>query len=259
MNFKNPHQRGQKARRILTTAVLLAAITTTAPAQADRDSQTMYAGLIGGSSWMDNQIEDVDGFAHWGVPGWTLDYNDSGLVFGVLAGRRFSLGDLPLRFEVDGMLGDMSARSNRVDPEGLDETVETEIRWLATARIGPEHAIGPVLAFASFGVALAGIDRSVTDIDSSATVAPHVDTDDSFSDHTTEVGWVAGLGVETRWERAWDVRLEGLYMEFGKTTHYVNHSGGNRCGPGGPQRPCPYEIDHALGMVRLGITYRFGG
>ena len=87
MNFLSPLHHGQIARRILTTAVLLAAITTTAHAQADRDSQTMYAGLVGGSSWMDNQIEDVDGFAHWGVPGWTLDYNDSGLVFGVLAGQ----------------------------------------------------------------------------------------------------------------------------------------------------------------------------
>ncbi len=257
MNFLNPHHHGQNARRILAAAVMLAAITTTAHAQADRGSQKMYAGLVAGSSWMDNRIEDVEGFAHWGMPGWTLDYNDSGLVFGVLAGRRFSLGDLPLRFEVDGMQGDMSARSNRVDPEGLDETVETEIRWVATARIGPEHAIGPVLAFASFGVALAGIDRSVTDIDWRPTVAPHVDHDDSFSDHTTEVGWVAGLGVETRWQRAWDVRLEGLYMEFGKSTHYVNHSGDNRCSPEGPNRPCPYEIDHALGMVRLGITYRF--
>ena len=258
MKILYPLHHRRTASLVLGAAVMLASITTLVHAQPVRDSKAMYVGGFAGSSWMDNQIEDVEGFANWGVPGWSLDYNDSGLVAGLLAGRKFKLGDLPMRFEVDAMLGDMNAHTNRLDPVGLDETVETEVRWLATARLGTEQAMGPVMVFASAGVALAGIDRSVTDIDGRG-IAAHVDPDDSFSDHTTEVGWVAGAGLETRWAKAWDVRLEGLYMEFGKSTHYVNHSGGNRCGPDGLQQPCPYKIDHALGVVRLGITYRFGG
>ena len=246
------------ASLVLATGMILAVFTGMAHAQPARDSQATYAGLFTGSAWSDNQIEDVEGFANWGVSGWSLDYNDSGLVFGVLAGRKLELAGIPLRLEVDGMLGDMTARSNRVDPVGLDETVETEFRWLASARIGVEHAMGPVLLFATTGMALSRVDRSVTDIDSGRDMALHVDPDDSFSDRTTEVGWVAGAGLETRWTKAWNMRLEGLYMDFGRSTHYVNHSGNNHCGPDGLQKPCPYKIDNALGVIRLAITYRFG-
>ncbi len=243
---------------LLAGAVLLGAAPGSAWAEPTHEGAPMYAGLLAGSAWSNNEIEDPEGFAHWGMPGYTLDYHDSGLVFGVLAGRRLAIAGLPLRLEIDGMIGDMTARSNRLDPEGLDETVEVEYRWLATARVGIEQAMGPMWVFASTGVALSGIDRSVTDIDSGRDIDPYVDADDSFSDHTTEVGWVAGAGIETRWSKPWDIRLEGLYMDFGQSTHYVNHSGNNRCGPGGPQRPCPYRIDNELGMVRLGVTYRFG-
>ncbi len=244
---------------VLAGAILLGGAPGLALAESAHEGAPMYVGLLAGSAWSNNEIKDLEGFAHWGMPGYTLDYHDSGLVFGVLAGHRLVIAGLPLRLEIDGMIGDMTARSNRLDPEGLDETVEVEFRWLATARVGIEQAMGPVQVFASTGVALSGIDRSVTDIDSGRNIDPYVDADDSFSDHTTEVGWVAGAGIETRWSKPWDIRLEGLYMDFGQSTHYVNHSGNNRCGPDGPQRPCPYRIDNELGMVRLGVTYRFGG
>ena len=249
----------QPAILALAGAILLGAAPGITLAEPVHESAPMYAGLLAGSAWSDNEIEDPEGFAHWGMPGHTLDYPDSGLVYGVLAGRRLAIAGVPLRLEIDAMIGDMTARSNRLDPIGLDETVEVEYRWLASARVGIERAMGPVWVFATTGVALSGIDRSVTDIDSGRDIDPYVDTDDSFSDHTTEVGWVAGAGIETRWSKPWDIRLEGLYMDFGQSTHHVNHSGNNRCGPDGPQRPCPYKIDNELGMVRLGITYRFGG
>ena len=56
---------------------------------------------------------------------------------------------------------------------------------------------------------------------------------------------------------AWALRLDGAYMAFGSRTHTVNRSGNNRCGPGGPQRPCQYEASHTLGSVRFGFLYRF--
>lgn len=256
--YRSRWHRGAPACIALVMLVCIG-FTNAASAGMPGDRGDTYAGLFAGSAWADNQIVDVEGFANWGNPGWSPDYNDSGLVFGMLAGKKFALGGWPLRFEIDATLGDLTARSNQLDPVGLDETVEVEFRWVASARVGVEHAMGPVLLFATTGMALSRIDRSVTDIDSGRDIAPHVDADDSFSDHTTEVGWVAGAGVETRWAKAWDVRLEGLYMDFGRSTHYVNHSGNNRCGPDGPNRPCAYKIDNALGVVRLALTYRFGG
>ena len=48
-----------------------------------RNPAPMYVGLLAGSAWSNNEIEDLEGFAHWGMPGYTLDYHDSGLVFGM--------------------------------------------------------------------------------------------------------------------------------------------------------------------------------
>lgn len=246
---------GQVVGLVLTTALLLAGPLHAVQAAP---SSGWYGGLFAGSAWLDNGIEDIEGFSNWGQPGWTLDVHDSGLVAGVLGGRAFELAGVALHLEVDALLGDMSARSMRLDPEDMDETVEVEYRWVATARIGAEHMIGAVRVFASTGMALAGVDRSLTDIDFGPGIDPYFDADDSFDDHTTEVGWVIGAGLSTPLARSLEVRLEGLYMDFGTSTHHVNHSGNNRCWPDGPRRPCPYTFDNELGLVRLGLTYRFG-
>ena len=56
----------------------------------------------------------------------------------------------------------------------------------------------------------------------------------------------------------WKLRLEGAYLDFGRTTYSVNHSGNNSCGPGNPRRRCPYNVENALVIVRLAIIHRFG-
>ena len=89
-------------------------------------------------------------------------------------------------------------------------------------------------------------------------VPPRLDADDSFRDGSTEIGWVIGAGVEVPLADAWMLRLEGSYLDFGRSTHYVNRSGDNRCGPDKPRRPCSYTIENNLGVVRLAIIRRFG-
>ena len=83
-------------------------------------------------------IVDVDGFANWGNPGSVVDYDASGFVVGALVGKKFEIGGMPLRIELDGTFGGLSAASNRLDPNpgGFDETVKSESRWIATARAG---------------------------------------------------------------------------------------------------------------------------
>ena len=177
-----------------------------------------------------------------------------------LVGKKFEIGGMPLRIELDGTFGGLSAASNRLDPNpgGLDETVKSESRWIATARAGIEQPIDPATVFASGGIAAARIENSVTDIDSGPNMPSRMDPDDSFRDGSTEIGWVIGLGVEAPLADAWTLRLGGSYLDFGRSTHYVNRSGDNRCGPGVPRRPCPYNIENNLGIVRLAIIYRFG-
>ncbi len=217
-----------------------------------------YAGIFAGSGRADNRIVDVEGFANWGNPGWTVDYGESEFVGGALIGRKLDIGGLPLRIEFDGTFGRLPASSNKLDPEGLDETVDSKFRWIATARGGMDHSIGPATVFAVGGLAVARIDNSVTDVDFGPGMPTRVDPDDSFRDSSTEVGWTVGLGIEAPLTDTWTLRLEGSYLEFGGRTHYVNRLGDARCGPDKPRRPCPYEVENELGIMRLAVIRRFG-
>ena len=217
-----------------------------------------YVGVFAGFGQADNRIVDVDGFANWGHPGSTVDYDTSGFVGGALIGKQLKIGGVPLRIEFDGMVGSVSGTSNRLDPEGLDETVQSACCRIATARAGIEQPVGTATVFVSGGLAAARIEHSVTDIDFGPNMPPRMDPDDSFRDRSTASGCVIGFGVEAPLADAWTVRLDGSYLDFGRSTHDVNRSGDGRCGPGMPRRPCPYTIEHQLGTVRMAIMHRFG-
>ena len=217
-----------------------------------------YGGVFAGLGRADNRVVDAEGFANWGNPGWSVDYDDTGFTGGALVGKKLETGGVTFRIELDGTFGGLSATSDRLDPQDLDETVKSEFRWIATARAGIERAIGPVTVFATGGMAAARIVNSVTDIDFGPDMPARVDPDDSFRESSMEIGWVAGLGVEAPLAEAWTLRLEGSYMDFGQGTHYVNRSGDGRCGPGSPRQPCPYEVQNRLGIARLAVIRRFG-
>ena len=216
-----------------------------------------YAGVFIGPGFMRNQIIDVDGFADWGNPGSVSKYDDTGFVGGVLVGRKFDVSGLALRVELDGTLTNVSASTDKLDPEGLDETAESEFSWIISARGGVELEVGRVTVFVTTGLAFADISNSVTDIDSGDS-GSMVDPDDSFSKDSTELGWVIGAGAEAELIDAWALRLEGLYLDFGESTHLVNRSANNRCcGPETPRRAASYEVENRISTARLAIIRRF--
>ena len=222
------------------------------------DRSCTYTGLLVGSSRAFNRIVDIDGFANWGNPGAALDYDDVELTGSALVGRRLAIGPVPLRLEFDATFGDMWAATNRLDPQGLDETAATKIRWIATAGAGSEATIGRFTVFGKGGLAVADVANSVTDIDYFRDRPPMRDPDDSFREVSTDFGWQLAAGVEATLADAWALRLDAAYMAFGRSTYAVNRGRNNRCGPGGTRRPCLYDVDHTLGLLRLGIIYRFG-
>ena len=242
------------------TAALLAGCVLTGAAAAGAASETdAYAGVFVGNGWTDSRIVDLDGFSNWGNPGWTTDYDEDGFIGGALIGKGFALGGMPLRVELSGTFGDLSSKTNQLDPEGLDETARTEFRWVAAARVGVGRTLGPARFFATAGLAVAGLDNSVTDLDRSGLNDPwHLDPDDSFSASANAAGWTASLGAEAQLADAWLLRLEGVHFDFGHSTHEVNRSANGHCGPGNPRRPCPYRIENKLSILRLALIRRFG-
>lgn len=250
-------QRGFAAAAIL---FLLAALESAHAGDPTADSiwTETYAGLFIGSGLTRNRLADVDGFANWGHPGWISEYDDQGFAWGALAGSRFEFAGTPLRLEVDATFGDLSATSDQLDPQGRDETALADFQWVATARAGIEDRLGGVTLFATGGLAAARIDNSVTDIDFSPGMPPRMDPDDSFRDSSTHLGWAIGIGIETALSDDWTLRLDGSYLDFGRKTFYVNESGNDPCGPGGPRSACPYRVENSIGILRLGLVRRFG-
>lgn len=111
--------------------------------------------------------------------------------------------------------------------------------------------------FINGGAALARITNSLTDIDFSRDMPPRFDPDDSFLHNATRIGWVLGVGIETPLVDSWGWRLDASYLGFGRSTHHVNRSGNNPCGPGGPRRACPYQVENHLILLRLAVIRRF--
>ena len=259
------------------TLAVLVGLAHGGPARAGSDDAVFhwaetYAGVFGGFGRPDGRVVDTDGFSNSGHSGWAVDYHDSGVIGGALIGKKFELGSVPFRIELDGTFGDLSAKTTRIDPrfQPPDETVESEFQWIATARAGVEQAIGPATVFVSGGLATAGIDNSLTDLDAyrdqngewvllpNGRPAQRIDPDDSFHDGSTEIGWVIGVGIETSLTDTWTLRLEGSYLDFGASTHDANRSGDDRCcGAGSLRRPVSYDVENKLGLMRLAIIRQF--
>ena len=276
-NVRLPTVRGFAWRRAIVGLPVFAALAVGGPANAADDEAfgaagETYVGVFAVAGRVDGRVVDTDGFSNSGEAGWSVDYDDTGLVAGTLIGRKFELGGVPLRVEVDGAFGGMSAKTDDIDPrfERRDETVESELRWVAAARAGVEHPIGRATVFATAGLAVARIENSLTDLDAwrgedgewvllpDGRAAQRKDPDDSFHDASTEFGWVIGAGVEAALSDAWALRLDASYLDFGESTHEANRSGDDRCcGAGSPRRPVSYRIENKLGLVRLGVIYRF--
>ena len=224
------------------------------------DRTGLYAGAFASSARLRNRLIDVDGFADWGNPGSTTDYDDSRLVGGVLVGRKIEIDGTTFRVELDAAFGGPSARSSMLDPTCPDESAASEdgSRRRASESRNP---FGHATVFANGGLAAARIVNSVTDIDYSGTTCLErdlrLDTTIRFRDSSTELGWVIGAGIEAPLSDAWTLRLDGSYLDFGRSTHHVNRSANNTCG-GGARRPCRYDIENRLGIVRLAIIRRFG-
>ena len=247
--------------------VLLLLVVSTASARADDGRQgspweSAYAGLSLGAARLSNDILDVDGFANWGNPGSSLDYDHTGAIGGAFAGRRFAFGGADFRYEVEAMGGTLSARTKGLDPTCPDEAAATRWHWTMAARFGVEDEIGDIRLFAVAGPALARIVNSVTDTDYSGGSCLErdlrLDADDSFRRASTRLGWTLGFGVETDLTPRWSLRLDGAYFDFGDESYRVNLSLDNPCGPGGPRAPCTYTIDNRMSVLRVAVVYRFG-
>ncbi|MCY3874229.1 MAG: hypothetical protein OXF88_08050 [Rhodobacteraceae bacterium] len=178
-----------------------------------------------------------------------------------MVAKRFPDAELPVRIELDPDVGLVHASSGLFDPipGGGDETVYSRFTLVSSLRVELQISIELTDVFLTAGPAIDYIENAVTDIDFNSEFPLDVfDPDDSFREHSTDLGNAVGAGSETPFLADSFLRFDVSYDIFGVDSHRVNHSGGNRCGPHGPYHPCNHEIEHDPVASRIALVFRLG-
>lgn len=236
-------------------------LSATAVFAADQASATgaaswtgCYLGANAGYARADADATDApflydpftDSWLSWngaGAPFETISMDDGGLAGGVEAGcdRQFDLGSTAfvLGGVVDFSL--MNLGANGTSAIRSDTHTSFDIDWAASARVRAGVAASDVLVYVTGGYALADVDVRAYDRQAPNRM--------DVSGGGTEGGWVAGGGVEWRFQPNWSVGLEYLHYDFGTVT-----ATGAAIEPSGafPR----FENDVTLDTIRVGLKWR---
>jgi outer membrane immunogenic protein len=168
-----------------------------------------------------------------------------GVIGGVEAGYNWQAGMFVLGFETDFSGWDMSANSGQpVFGAPLSSSTTINSNWLFTARPRVGIANGNMLTYLTGGLAVTNVNLSQSILLSGGGPT----TAGSFS--TTEVGWIAGGGIEYALSWNWFIKAEYLYASF------ANQNAAQTT-PGFPTLTGTLTGDFRSSIVRGGLDYRF--
>lgn len=173
------------------------------------------------------------------VLGQGFSANDTGAVLGLLGGYNYQMGNYV--FGVEGDWNWVGAKaSSAISAAGFTTTTAFDVRWLATVRGRLGFTTGATLFYVTGGVAFADVNNS-----SFSLIPGGTNTD--IVDNTTRVGWTVGGGIEYMFAPHWTARVEGRYIDLGKSSFtYVNTAGTYRG-----------EFRNSLVTGLLGLAYKF--
>ncbi|MDR6756887.1 opacity protein-like surface antigen [Mycoplana sp. BE70] len=189
---------------------------------------------------------DIDTWLSWngaGAPFEAIGMDDGGLAGGVEAGcdREFDLGGTA--FVLGGVIDFSLMNLGATGTSAISSDTHTnfDIDWAASARVRAGVAASDVLFYVTGGYALANVDVRAYDRQGPNAM--------DVSGGGAEGGWVAGGGVEWRFQPNWSVGLEYLHYDFGTVT-----ATGEAIEPAGafPR----FENDVTLDTIRVGLKWR---
>ena len=172
--------------------------------------------------------------------GYNQTQTRSSLIGGVQIGYNWQKGNF-----VYGVEADFSGLSNgprqRHYTASKGNTLESDIRWLATFRGRAGLAVTDTMVYMTGGLAVASVKNTFAPNGTASTSAAET----VKSATKTKVGWVIGGGVEHMLTRNWTVGLEGLFVDLGKNT-VVNPTSGKAAA----------FYNHAI-IGRFKVNYKF--
>jgi outer membrane immunogenic protein len=183
-----------------------------------------YIGAHLGGAWSDAEWTDP-------VSGLSNNLSDAGVLGGAQLGFNYQFDAMVL-----GLEGDFSGTSlstSATDAAGFVHSTSTYWTSTVTGRLG--YAINRALFFAKGGAAFA---------DERDTVTSPLGIPSGTS--TTQVGWIAGGGLEYAMDRNWSAKIEYDYLGFGSQSV-----------PAAAPAGAPGSVGLNIQRVIAGINYRF--
>jgi outer membrane immunogenic protein len=219
-----------------------------------------YIGAHGGYGWggWNGPLGYDDHNPAWPQPQYAFDTSDKSIdgsswLAGVQIGANYQVGSVVLGVEADvswtGLQGDGTFLPYPNNPPSPAWAIHGEIEMFGTARARLGYASGPLLIFATGGLAWAKVDSTiVVKYD-----APPCDCAQGTS-KTNHIGYAVGGGFEWMFARNWTINAQYLFLGLGEEDYaYV----------GKTLSGATYATDHhlpnlQLHTVRGGINYKFG-
>jgi outer membrane immunogenic protein len=178
-----------------------------------------YAGINAGYAF---------GTSTWTLP--AITNKPKGFLVGGTVGYNWQSGAI-----VYGIEGDWDWAMVKASVACGIGTCETKENWLGTARGRIGYAFDRWLPYLTGGAAFANLKAT--------------NTNPGFSSATaTQIGWVAGIGLEYAIMGNWTAKLEFLYADLGK------FNCGTACGPTATD-----NVSFKESIVRAGLNYKFAG
>jgi outer membrane immunogenic protein len=210
-----------------------------APRASVKDDTPPYAP---GFSWSGLYIGTHVGYA-WSQADWQdavsgpSNHSGSGWLAGAQIGYNWQLRQLVLGVEADASGTWISGSTSCLD---ANFTCGHSYNWLATARgrVGYAFNGNRTLLYGTAGVAWADIDYATKDAVTGTL------TGTGFSQ--SNVGWVAGAGIEHMLSQHLSARLEYLYYGFDGAT-----------APAGALGPGPTTLNPSTQTLRFGLNFKF--
>ena len=199
----------------------------------------LYLGVHAGAAWHKAKA-DTNG-TYYGDQ--HLSDKKSGFIGGGLIGYNLQSGIFVYGVEAD--ISGLSAKATAFQDSPVSrESIDSDIRWMATARARLGLATGNLLTFVTGGVAFADIRNTWTYQEDCCSV--------KWSESKVKAGPVFGVGAEYMFSPNWTARVEGLWANFGESTVRIGRSSG-----GGTVSDKPTTFKNRVTVVRGALNYKF--
>lgn len=194
-----------------------------------------YVGLNGGYAWGSTDPVIVSGGAASGA---LAAIDPEGWLGGAQLGYNAQFGNFVLGAEADLQGGNIEGTTvGVIGAPAFVAAAGSELNWLSTVRARAGFAAGPMLLYATAGVAFADMDYALVGADGS--VAAGGDT---------LTGYAIGGGIEWAFARNWSLKSEYMYVDLGDAKISGVDGGG---------APITASFDNAFHTIRAGINYKF--